>query len=338
MELSIKACARSWDLGGNAVARQNGGKAASSRRDAFGIHSIGEFVLEVPELKHAEHFYGAFGLLVSAEANGLALRTSADNYRWGRVIEGPRKRLHHIAFHCFEEDLARFRAHLQDLKMPLAKPPSGFADGGIWFHDHDGLLIEVRPGVKTSPTGSPNPSPPQLPEGVRRAPYRRLAEKPSPRRLSHILRFTTNVDRAIDFYGRVLGLGLSDRSGDGIAFLHGIHGSDHHLMAFVKSDHPGLHHFSWDVPSVDAVGLGAMTLADKGYSKGWGVGRHVLGSNYFYYARDPWGSYSEYSCGIDFIPAHMTWQALDHPPEDSFYLWGPEMPAEFVVNYEGETA
>jgi hypothetical protein len=32
---------------------------------------------------------------------------------------------------------------------------------------------------------------------------------------------------------------LSDRSGDGIAFLHGIHGSHHHMIAFVKSSAPG---------------------------------------------------------------------------------------------------
>ena len=34
-----------------------------------------------------------------------------------------------------------------------------------------------------------------------------------------------------------------------------------------------------------------------------GVGRHVLGSNYFYYVQDPWGSFAEYSYDIDFVPA-----------------------------------
>jgi len=42
-------------------------------------------------------------------------------------------------------------------------------------------------------------------------------------------------------YRDVLGLRLSDRSGDLVAFMHGIHGSDHHMIAFVKSDGPGLH-------------------------------------------------------------------------------------------------
>jgi catechol 2,3-dioxygenase len=56
-----------------------------------------------------------------------------------------------------------------------------------------------------------------------------------------------SIDKGIEFYSNVLGMRLSDRSGD-VAFLHGIHGSDHHLIAFVKSQKPGLHHFSWDVP------------------------------------------------------------------------------------------
>ena len=66
---------------------------------------------------------------------------------------------------------------------------------------------------------------------------------------------------------------------------------------------------------IDDIGLGAMHMAGKGYSKGWGLGRHVLGSNYFHYVRDPWGSYAEYSCDIDYIPAEQNWQAGSHAPE-----------------------
>ena len=36
-----------------------------------------------------------------------------------------------------------------------------------------------------------------------------------------------------------------------------------------------------DVGSVDEIGIGAMHMLGKGYAKGWGLGRHVLGSNYF---------------------------------------------------------
>ena len=50
-----------------------------------------------------------------------------------------------------------------------------------------------------------------------------------------------------------------------VAFMHG---SDHHMLALAKSEAPGLHHCSWDVPSIQDIGLGAMTMADNGYSKG----------------------------------------------------------------------
>jgi catechol 2,3-dioxygenase len=60
----------------------------------------------------------------------------------------------------------------------------------------------------------------------------------------------------------------------------------------------------------------------------------VLGSNYFHYVRDPWGSYSEYSADIDYIPVDHDWKGGDHPPEDSFYVWGPQPPADFAFNHE----
>ena len=71
---------------------------------------------------------------------------------------------------------------------------------------------------------------------------------------------------------------------------------------------------------------------------GWGLGRHVLGSNYFHYVRDPWGSYMEYSSDIDFVSADFDWEAGDHQAEDAHYIWGPDQPPDFVVNYESESA
>mgnify|MGYP001765274939 CR=1 FL=1 len=136
------------------------------------------------------------------------------------------------------------------------------------------------------------------------------------------------------FLSNVLGMRLSDRSGDGIAFLHAVHGSDHHVVAFAKSEAPGYHHSSWDMAALEDVGLGGMQMAAKGRTRGWGPGRHVLGSNYFWYVQDPWGSFAEYSADIDYVPAGTQWTAGDFPPEDAFYLWGPGPPDDFVVNHE----
>lgn len=76
-------------------------------------------------------------------------------------------------------------------------------------------------------------------------------------------------------------------------------------------------------------------MTASGYPEGWGLGRHVLGSNYFRYVRDPWGSFAGYSYDIDYIAAQAQWPAADHPPEDSLYVWGPDLPQDFIVNHEG---
>ena len=70
-----------------------------------------------------------------------------------------------------------------------------------------------------------------------------------------------------------------------------------------------------------------MRMHDKGFQKGWGLGRHVLGSNYFHYVQDPWGSFSEYSCDIDYIPKEERWPAADHKPEGLVLSLGPGCPA-----------
>jgi len=226
------------------------------------------------------------------------------------------------------------KRRLETESVALLDPPSKVESDGIWFRDPDGLLIELKVARKSSPTKKTQQVVLPISAGRRGAPYRRKAHTVRPSRLSHLLLFTANVACAIDFYCSLLGLRLSDRTGDAIAFLHGIHGSDHHLIAFVKSNGPGLHHSSWNVPGVEDVGLGAMQMVDGGYDRGWGIGRHVLGSNHFYYARDPWGSYAEYSANMDFVPQGETWGAKDHLAEDGFYLWGPKPPEDFGVNYE----
>ena len=68
------------------------------------------------------------------------------------------------------------------------------------------------------------------PAGIAGAPVRAKAPMVRPRRLSHILVFTPHIDQAVAFYSNIVGLRLSDRS-DRVAFMHAIHGSDHHILA-----------------------------------------------------------------------------------------------------------
>lgn len=298
------------------------------------VHSIDEFVFCVPELAQAAHFYGHFGLDPRPDDGALSLYTFGHPHRWGRILAGARKKLLWLSFGIHASDENRFAAHLERIGVKRRAPPQGASNEGLWIEGPDGLPLQLRVAAKCSPqSAAPREFPPQC-ASTGRAPSRSGIQPVRPLYLSHILLFTADVDAARRFYEEALGLRLSDRSADVIAFLHSPHGSDHHLVALAKSEGPGLHHTSWCVPSIDALGLGAQQMAAAGYDRGWGVGRHVLGSNYFRYVRDPWGSYAEYSFDIDYIPAGQHWAAADHPAEDSFYVWGPAVPDDFVANTE----
>jgi catechol 2,3-dioxygenase-like lactoylglutathione lyase family enzyme len=305
-------------------------------RTAFpAVHSIERVVFTVPDIDAAEKFYNAFGLDVKRFGQQIDLYTHGHPHCWMTVIaNGLPKALQYISFGIHARDEAPFRTRIDASGLgceahPLARP------GGIWLRSPDGVPIQLVVAVKVSPDAKTEKRLPAVPaRGNASAPMRSQSSRVLPRRLSHVLVFTPDVSRMVDFCEEVLGLRLSDRSGGLVAFMHTPHGSDHHLFAFVQSSAAGLHHTSWDVGSLDDVGEGSEQMRAAGYTEGWGVGRHVLGSNYFYYVRDPWGSFAEYSFDIDFVPADGSWVAGDYPPEDSFYLWGPAVPDWFVLNTE----
>ena len=310
-----------------------------SRRDGVhAVHSINQFVFSVPDLAEAKRFYLAFGLEVRERDGRLDLYTFGHPHRWASIVQAPGpKRLQFVSYGAFAENLEALRQRA--LVGGLISEPhalSVVADaGGFWLRDPDGVATQVVVADKVSPSAkSIQRVDAPVAAGRGAAPNRTNAPTIRPRYLSHILRFSPDVLRMTAFSESVLGLRLSDRSGDGIAFIHTPHGSDHHLVAFAKSHAAGLHHCSWDVAHVDDVGLGAEQMRSAGWREGWGLGRHVLGSNHFHYVRDPWGSYAEYSSGIDFVPHDLDWRAADHPPDDAFYVWGPTPPEDFVTNYE----
>ncbi|MDR3497850.1 MAG: VOC family protein [Parvibaculum sp.] len=310
-------------------------QTVSGRRPgSIGVHSIDHFGLLVPDMNVAQRFYEQFGLSVRSERARLTLSTHHDPHRWGVISEGPAKRLSYLSFGIFEDDEPAIADKLLSAGVKPIEAPPGAEPGGWWIAGFDKLPINLRVAGKRSPNEKSAFTAASTAPGVSGAIPNSKAPPVSPRRLSHVAIFTSSIPDAIEFYVSALGLRLSDRSGDGVAFLHGAHGSDHHLLALVASDHRGLHHVSWDVGSVQEIGLGAAQAARGGYAAGWGLGRHVLGANYFYYVRDPWGSYCEYSADIDFIPADCDWPAGDHAPEDAMYLWGPPPPDDFATNYE----
>jgi catechol 2,3-dioxygenase-like lactoylglutathione lyase family enzyme len=307
-----------------------------TRRDVVAAHSVHEFVFSVPDLAQAKSFYASFGLDVRQEQDCLGLYTDGHPQRWARIFKGDGKRLLWLSWGIHAEDRDSFAGRLAGLGVERIDPPAHAEAAGLWFRGPDGLAHQLVVAPKCSPEAKTVRVTPPEHSSCGRAPQRHQLSQVRPRRLSHILLFAPDVDEGVRFYADVLGLRLSDRSGSIIAFMHTPHGSDHHLIALARSQRCGLHHSSWDVASIDEVGIGGQQMAAAGHAEGWGLGRHVLGSNYFRYVRDPWGSYAEYSHDMDYIAAGQDWPAGDYPAEDALYVWGPALPADFTTNYENE--
>lgn len=303
------------------------------------IRSLQHIALTVPDAAAGKRFYTDFGMQAKDDSDGkqVILRCVGRDQDQVILVEGAKKRLHHICFGARAEAIKNIAQRLEKNGHKLTDAPRESPAGGIWFRDPDGVLVNVRDDVpapwlpaaewKINNPGHLNRS------GVTGYPPRDMPVQP--RRLGHTLRFTADLDKQTDFYTRIVGMKLSDRSPGIVSFMRsGEGGSDHHVMGFIKSDRPGYHHASFEVGNIDELGVGACRMLDKGYRNGWGFGRHVIGSNFFHYIRDPWGSLVEYFCDIDYIPDGFKWIPKDYPAADSLYAWGPHVPDDFGVNFE----
>jgi catechol 2,3-dioxygenase len=305
------------------------------------ILGVLSLALEIPDITRGVKFYTDAGL--EAEVDGHRARFHCRGQArtclelWGGA---PGKRLLHVRLRA--EGLPALRAAAIAGGGTEIPPPEGFDSDGLWLRDPHGMSLHLV-------EAEPDPPLPRESVFVINSPghivrTRRAAILPKktydpvrPRRLGHVLVFTPDVDASIAFYTRCLGMGLADRAQDVIAFLCCRRDSDHHVVAFAKSPGVGFHHASFQVGDPDEVGRGGRRLQELTGKGDWGVGRHTIGSNFFHYIQDPWGSWFEYYSDMDFIDDHALWSPTNYDLEDSLASWGPAVPHDFVHNYEADS-
>jgi catechol-2,3-dioxygenase len=290
------------------------------------------YALEVPDLEVADGFLRDFGLETAEKDGGLVAQCAGRDQEQVRMVEGARKRLHHVAFTLRPGTLDAVREALEKAGTPVTEPPAGGPEHGLWIRDPDGNAVQL---LDTEPAPA-RPVPEILVNSgssvqrVGSAMWRTVTADVMPRRLGHSLLFSAQPAAMTAFYTTVLGLAVSDTiHHDRVTFLNAGPG-DHHVFGFIASTHPGFHHASFEVPSVDAIALGADRMRSKGRAAGWGIGRHTIGSNFFHYNPDPWGSWIEWFSDIDQIDDCWVAGDWDVPP----HLWGAPPPPEFLSNVE----
>jgi catechol 2,3-dioxygenase-like lactoylglutathione lyase family enzyme len=295
------------------------------------ISGLHHYSLEVPDLEVADGFLQDFGLETGEKDGSLVAHCPGRSQEQVRMLEAPAKRLHHVSFTLRPGTLDSVREALERAGTPTIEPPPGAEEDGLWIRDPDGTAVQLLDEAQA-------PARPVAPvlvnmggsrQRIGTAQWQQATQDVMPRRLGHSLLFTAQPERLTEFYTGVLGLRVSDRIRGLVTFLNAGPG-DHHIFGFIASSHRGFHHASFEVPSIDAIALGADRMRARGRDAGWGLGRHTIGSNFFHYNPDPWGSWIEWFSDIDQIDHSWVAREWEVPP----HLWGAPPPETFLANNE----
>ncbi len=142
-------------------------------------------------------------------------------------------------------------------------------------------------------------------------------EHVTPTRMGHVVFFVPK-DRAreiSDFYTDRLQFRLSDRSGGLGDFMRCAGAQDHHnLFLLARPKAGGFNHVAFEVNGFDEVLQGGNFMKEKGWKPATKLGRHILGSNIFWYFDNPAGGNTEYFADMDLMDDNWvprTWEK--HP-------------------------
>jgi catechol 2,3-dioxygenase-like lactoylglutathione lyase family enzyme len=117
--------------------------------------------------------------------------------------------------------------------------------------------------------------------------------------LSHVVLFAPDVDKAEKFYAERLGFRTADVFTNLGPFMRPAGTLEHHTLFLIKAPRPGLQHFTFHVADLNDMLKAGWNFVRKGYKSFWGPGRHILGSNNFWYFNSPFGGLMEFDSDMD---------------------------------------
>jgi hypothetical protein len=191
--------------------------------------------------------------------------------------------------------------------------------------------VEIAPRIAQAPvpaTGYNGPG--RIERTGARAPGVMRTAPVRPRKLGHAVVGTTDLAVTRAFFLDGLGFKLSDTMKDIGAFMRC--STDHHNILVLKAAVSFLHHTSWEVDDIDEIGRGASAMLEGHPERHiWGLGRHHIGSNFFWYLKDPAGNFSEYYSDLDCVLDDHRWTPETFEGAKGLFNWGPPPPPSFLA-------
>lgn len=281
--------------------------------------SLRGIMMRGPGLTATLPFYqDMWGLKLAHQEPGVALLrgTGQEAFLYG-LTDGPIYGIDYVHFAMPDrESMDALHAQCRTREACVLGEPAEFSDwaGGYGFEvlDPDNRRLRFRSDARVH------------------------AEEPEwakPRKVSHVVLNTPDMESTQAFYESVLGFRVSDYSADQMVFLRC--GSDHHSIALVRAHYPSVNHVAFEMPSLNEFMRGIGRMKQKGHVPTWGPGRHGPGDNPFAYFVSPSGFVIEFTSELQQIDEDQhqaqVWPRDDPEKMDQWMTAGPPTPAQRAV-------
>lgn len=313
-----------------------------SRNPVIKVADIAWLEFEKPDLVRAEAFARAFGFQVALrDPEELHLRGTAAGAPCVVLRRGERTRFTGVAFRADDEvDVLRLADRAG---TPATALPDAIGGLGVCLTDPSGVPVRVVAGMHAQPelpgqtthtfNFGGNADRVNATQRPRRAPAR-------VRRLGHVVLQSNRYLQTLNWYLDNLGMIVSDflffpgqrDRGPAMSFIRcdrGATPADHHTLALALGPANRYVHSAYQVADLDALAAGGEYLSERGYSRSWGIGRHIQGSQIFDYWRDPDGFMVEHFADGDLFDNTLEpgWAPFT---ASGLAQWGPPVTADFL--------
>ena len=276
------------------------------------LRRIDHVSLRVADVAEASARWCAQFGLVERENHAHHTRLACDDEPFClELVAGDGPGLEHVAYELRRScSLDTAREHFAGLGVPCEERA-----GGLLVHDPDGNGVLILPYREPAERWTAH----ARPAGERVV--------GAPRKLGHVNFLTGDIEAGVDFYTRVLGMGLTDWLGDSGVWFHV--NADHHVMALIEKGYAHLHHLAFDVVDIGQMRAALDHLGRHGRWLGWGPTRHGVGGNIAAYVR-----VVEEECFVE-LYCDMEQLEAEHEPRTwpdnrfSSNTWGPLPPRSY---------
>lgn len=306
------------------------------------VRDLAWLEFEKPDLDGAEVFAHAFGFTTSHKTpDELHLRGVLRGTPSVIIRRGSRSRFIGPAFQAAEDgDLHRLADHLG---VPIQNLPEVFGGLTVDTRDPSGARVRVVTGChELEALDTQKPLRHNFGGSIDRTNQTQRPPREPARveRLGHVVLQSTRYVEALNWYLDNLGLIVSDflyyegqrEKGPTMSFIRcdrGSEAADHHTLAMTLGPRNRYVHSAYQVADLDALAAGGEYLKAAGFTRSWGIGRHIQGSQIFDYWRDDKGFLVEHFTDGDRFDNTLEpgWAPMT---ATGLAQWGPPASADFL--------